>query len=85
MSKEFLRHIFEPFSQEQHDARSFYQGTGLGMSIVKSLIDKMNGSLEIESEKGVGSKFTVTIPFEITDNADVADTLEPVGNLSMSF
>lgn len=80
MSREFLRHIFEPFSQEQHDARSFYQGTGLGMSIVKSLIDKMNGTLEIESEKGVGSKFTVTIPFEIADNADVADTLEAAGN-----
>lgn len=80
MSREFLRHIFEPFSQEQHDARSFYQGTGLGMSIVKSLIAKMNGTLEIESEKGVGSKFTVTIPFEIANNADVADTLEAAGN-----
>lgn len=76
MSRDFIKHIFEPFSQEQHDARSFYQGTGLGMSIVKSLVDKMNGTLEIESEKGVGSKFTVTIPFEIADNADIADSEE---------
>lgn len=76
MSREFLKHIFEPFSQEQHDARSFYQGTGLGMSIVKSLVDRMNGTLEIESEKGKGSKFTVTIPFEIADSADIADAFE---------
>ncbi len=76
MSNEFLKHIFEPFSQEQHDGRSFYQGTGLGMSIVKSLVDRMNGTLEIESEKGKGSTFTVTIPFDIADSADIADELD---------
>ena len=76
MSKEYLKHIFEPFSQEQQDARSFYQGTGLGMAIVKSLVDKMNGTLEIQSEKGRGSTFTVTIPFEIASSADIADSLE---------
>ena len=76
MSQEFIKHIFEPFSQEQNDARSFYQGTGLGMSIVKSLVDRMNGTIEIESEKGKGSTFTVTIPFEIADSADIADAIE---------
>ena len=65
MSKEFLDHIFEPFAQEKTDARSIYQGTGLGMSIVKGLIDQMNGSIEITSEVGVGSTFIITIPFEI--------------------
>lgn len=84
MSKEFLQHIFEPFSQEHQDARSFYQGTGLGMSIVKSLVDKMNGTLEIESEKGIGSKFTVTIPFEIADSADAADAIEYEENADIS-
>ena len=43
MSQEFLNHIFDPFAQERADARSVYHGTGLGMSIVKSLIDKMGG------------------------------------------
>ncbi len=76
MSEDFLKHIFEPFAQERLDSRSFYQGTGLGMSIVKSLVDKMNGTIEIKSEKGVGSTFTVTIPFEIADSADIADALE---------
>ena len=65
MSKEFLQHIFEPFVQEKHDARSVYQGTGLGMSLAKSLVEKMNGTIEVSSEKGIGSTFIVTIPFEI--------------------
>ena len=84
MSPEFLKHIFEPFSQEQHDARSFYQGTGLGMSIVKTLVDKMNGTLEIQSEKGVGSTFTVTIPFDIADSGDAADAMEYTDNADIS-
>ncbi len=65
MSEEFIRHIFEPFAQEKHDARSVYQGTGLGMSIVKSLVEKMNGTIQVESKVGVGSTFVVTIPFQI--------------------
>ena len=65
MSKEFLEHIFDPFSQERADQRSVYQGTGLGMAIVKNLIEKMNGSIEIESEEGKGSVFIITLPFEI--------------------
>lgn len=65
MSEEFLEHIFEPFAQEKNDARSVYQGTGLGMSIVKGLIDQMGGSITITSEEGKGSKFVVAIPFEI--------------------
>ena len=54
MSQEFLAHIFEPFSQERSDARSTYEGTGLGMSIVKSLLDKMGGNIAITREEGVG-------------------------------
>ena len=65
MSKEFLEHIFEPFAQEKSDARSVYQGTGLGMAIVKSLINQMGGTIIVDSEKGVGSTFVLTIPFEI--------------------
>lgn len=65
MSPEFMSHLFDPFSQEKVDARSVYQGTGLGMSIVKSLVDKMNGTIEVNSEPNVGTTFIVTIPFEI--------------------
>lgn len=70
MSEEFLKHIFEPFAQEHTDARSVYNGTGLGMAIVKTLIDKMQGTIEITSEEGKGSEFIITLPFEIADVKD---------------
>ena len=72
MSKEFMEHLFDPFVQEKVDARSVYHGSGLGMSIVKALVDKMGGTIEVKSELGVGSTFIVTIPFEIASEADVA-------------
>ena len=74
MSKEFLEHIFEPFTQERSDARSVYQGTGLGMTIVKSLVEKMDGTIQIESVEGEGSSFIITMPFEIADeHADLSE------------
>ena len=68
MSQEFLERIFDPFSQERTDARSVYQGTGLGMAIVKGLVEQMNGTIEISSEEGVGSTFVITLPFEVMEN-----------------
>jgi len=65
MSQEFLDHIFDPFVQEKNDARSVYQGTGLGMTIVKGLIEQMHGTIEVTSEVGIGTTFVVEIPFEI--------------------
>ena len=65
MSPEFLAHIFDPFTQERQDARSVYQGTGLGMAIVKRLLDAMGGTIEITSEEEKGSTFVITIPFDI--------------------
>ena len=65
MSAEFLSRIFDPFSQEKTDARSVYQGTGLGMAIARGLIEQMHGSIEVTSQVGVGSVFVITIPFEI--------------------
>lgn len=65
MSKEFLKHIFEPFAQERADARSNYHGTGLGMAIVKKMIDKMGGTISVTSEVGKGSTFVVELPFEM--------------------
>ena len=68
MSQEFLERIFDPFSQERTDARSVYHGTGLGMAIVKGLVEQMNGTIEISSEEGVGSTFVITLPFEVMEN-----------------
>ncbi len=65
MSEEFMQHLFEPFTQEDQSARSSYSGTGLGMSIVKSIVDKMNGTITVQSKKNEGSTFDVIIPFEI--------------------
>ena len=73
MSEEFLAHIFDPFVQEQYDARSVYNGTGLGMSIVKSLIDEMKGTISISSTKGEGSVFTIRLPFELAEETVVKE------------
>ena len=75
MKPEFLEHLFDPFAQEKVDARSVYHGTGLGMAIVKSLVDKMGGIIEVTSEVGVGSTFCVTLPFEIASEEDVTGNI----------
>ena len=66
MSKEFLQHIFEPFAQEHSDTGNVYNGTGLGMAIVKALADKMQGTIIVDSTIGKGSVFTIELPFEIS-------------------
>lgn len=65
MSPEFLKHIYEPFAQEGNEARGKFQGTGMGMPIVKSLVDAMGGTIEVTSELGTGSTFYVQIPLAI--------------------
>lgn len=65
MSREFIQHIFEPFSQEKKGARTTYQGTGLGMSIVKKLLEQMGGNIVVTSEEGKGSNFLITLPLDI--------------------
>ena len=71
MSEEFIDHIFDEFSQEEHGARTQYKGTGLGMAITKKYVDLMGGTISVESKKGVGSTFTVELPMEITDSCAV--------------
>ena len=67
MSKEFQNKIFEPFAQEHMGSRSKYAGTGLGMPIAKSLVEKMGGSIVFTSQEGVGSQFVIRIPFKIDE------------------
>ena len=68
MSESFVEHIFDPFVQEKQDARTEYNGSGLGMSIVKKLVDLMHGTILIESKKNIGSRFTITLDFEIYED-----------------
>ena len=65
MSEEYQQHLFEPFTQEHSTARSTYGGTGLGMPITKSLVDKMGGTITFTSRLGEGTTFHVILPFRI--------------------
>ena len=70
MSEEFIKNeLFTPFVQADNSARSNYSGTGLGMPIVKQLVEKMGGTITVESKLGEGSCFTVVLPFIIDTNA----------------
>ena len=61
MSKEYLKKIFVPFEREDNSMTSKISGTGLGMPISKAIVEMMNGSFDVESERGVGSTFTITV------------------------
>ena len=77
MAPEFIEHIFEPFERERTSTVSGIQGTGLGMSITKNLVELMNGTIAVESKKGCGSAFTFTFTFrfgETSAEQDTADT-----------
>lgn len=76
MSEEFQKHIFEPFVQEHIDARSVYHGTGVGMAIVKALVEKMNGTIEVTSVEGEGSTFIVQLPFETASKLEIKACIE---------
>ena len=68
MSKEFLKHVFDAFEREETSTKSGIQGTGLGMSITKKMVELMGGDISVESEKGKGSEFTVTLDLKLQHN-----------------
>ena len=71
MTEEFQKYVFEPFAQEHTGSRTKFAGTGLGMAISKKLVEKMGGTINLESEKGVGTTFVSRVPFRInTDRSD---------------
>ena len=65
MDPGFLKHIFTPFERERTSTISKTQGTGLGMAITKNIIDQMGGRIDVQSEKGKGSEFTITLSFPL--------------------
>ncbi len=76
MSKDYLPRIFEAFSQEDSGNTSKYGSSGLGMAITKSIVDMMNGKIEVDSEKGKGTTFTVTVTLMNSDKNDTIDDVE---------
>ena len=67
IGEDFKKHIFEPFTQEHQDARTHYSGVGLGMSIVKKLVEQMNGSVEVDSQVGKGSVVRIVLPIRVDE------------------
>jgi signal transduction histidine kinase/ActR/RegA family two-component response regulator len=82
MSEEFQKKIFEAFSQEDGGSRTNYKGTGLGMAITKQFVDKMGGSIQVESKQGEGSCFTVELDFDI-DQEKKAEPMEVPEEISV--
>ncbi len=76
MSKEYLPRLFDPFSQEDSSSTSKYGSTGLGMPITKSIVELMNGNIEVESEKGKGTTFIVTVTLINSDRKTAEETGE---------
>ena len=71
MSREYLPRLFDPFSQEDSSSTNKYGSTGLGMPITKSIVELMNGHIDVESEKGKGTTFTVTVTLGISSHQTV--------------
>ena len=74
MTEEFQKYVFEPFAQEHTGSRTKFAGTGLGMAISKKLVEKMGGTINLDSEKGVGTTFVIRVPFRI--NTDRSGKVE---------
>ena len=73
MDKEFIKHIFEPFERERTSTVSKIQGTGLGMAITKNIVDMMGGTIEVESQKGVGTEFIIRLELRLQAEAGAAN------------
>ena len=83
MTEEFQKYIFEPFAQEHTGSRTKFAGTGLGMAIAKNLIEKMGGTITMESEKDVGTTFVIRVPFKTDPDADKREKQKDVSENSI--
>lgn len=71
MTDEFIKHAFDMFSQQNQTSRTKYEGSGLGLAMSKKLIERMGGSIKLESKKGVGTTAIIKVPFELGDTDTV--------------
>ncbi len=81
MSPEFVQHIFEPFEREASVTRSGIEGTGLGMAITKNIVEMMDGTIDVESETGKGSTFTIELTLKLQDVQKNAEQLKELKGL----
>ncbi len=81
MNSEFIKTIFEPFTRERSSTVSNTQGTGLGMAITKTIVDMMGGDIQVRSEEGKGSEFTVTLNLRLQDAQQEAPRIERLAGL----
>src|SRR5574344_1263734 len=84
MSEEFQKHMFEAFTQEEHEFRSTAQGTGLGLAIVKRLVDLMGGTISVKSTLDVGTTFFVTLPAKKVKELSIKEKKHEVASSSLS-
>ena len=80
MKKEYLEHIFEPFSRQENSVTNRVQGTGLRMAITKNIVDMMSGIIQVESEEGIGSTFEVIFEFRIDKEKEKPSPAQPRKN-----
>ncbi|MBS5029158.1 MAG: response regulator [Clostridiales bacterium] len=85
MSEEFQKHAFDVFAQEGKQSTTTFSGSGLGLSIVKDIIELMGGMIELESKENVGSTFTVTVPFKIDHLVENNDSQKDSCSQSMEL
>lgn len=76
MSEEYLPHIFEEFTRERTSTETRVEGTGLGLPIVKSLVDMMGGSIDVQSKVGVGTTTTIVLTFAVATNTEVLTSMD---------
>lgn len=81
MTPEFVKHIFEPFEREASTTKTGIQGTGLGMAITKNIVEMMNGTIEVQSERGKGSEFKVELSLKLQDNEKNAQQIQELHGL----
>lgn len=85
MSEEFLPHLFDEFSRERSSTETKLNGTGLGMPIVKKLVDLMDGTIQVESKVGKGTKITITLPHRIAEDVGSKNQKEKVQEFDLGL
>lgn len=84
MDKEFIPHLFDEFEQD-HQSQKAHQGTGLGMSITKTIVNLFGGDIEVKSEVGVGTSFFINLKFEVIENIQSSKVVDLKNNADNSF